>query len=103
VAEVNKGGDMVKDLLMSYDPHISYRGVRATKSKATRAEPIASLYEQGKVKHIKPLKDLEKQLCTWVPEVSSKSPDRLDALVWGLTDMFLSGEATHHCKVWLGG
>ena len=101
VAEVNKGGNMVKDLLMACDPHISYKGVRATKGKAIRAEPIASLYEQGKVKHIQPFKALETQLCTWVPEVSSKSPDRLDALVWGLTDLFLSGEATHQYKVWV--
>ena len=89
VAEVNKGGDMV------------YKGVRATRGKALRAEPIVSLYEQGKVKHIGPLPALETQLCTWVPEASAKSPDRLDALVWGLTDLFLSGEATHQCKVWV--
>lgn len=101
VAEVNKGGDMVKDLLMACDPHISYKGVRATKGKAIRAEPIVSLYEQGKVKHIGPLPALESQLCTWVPEASAKSPDRLDALVWGLTDLFLSKEATHQCKVWV--
>lgn len=101
VAEVNKGGDMVKDLLMACDPHISYKGVRATRGKAIRAEPIVSLYEQGKVKHIQPFKALETQLCSWVPEVSAKSPDRLDALVWGLTDLFLSGEATHQYKVWV--
>ena len=101
VAEVNKGGDMVKDLLMACDPHISYKGVRATRGKALRAEPIVSLYEQGKVKHIGPLPALETQLCTWVPEASTKSPDRLDALVWGLTDLFLSGEATHQCKIWV--
>ena len=69
--------------------------------KTLRAEPIVSLYEQGKVKHIGPLPALETQLCTWVPEASAKSPDRLDALVWGLTDLFLSGEATHQCKVWV--
>ncbi len=101
VAEVNKGGDMVKDLLMACDPHISYKGVRATRGKALRAEPIVSLYEQGKVKHIGTLPALETQLCTWVPEASAKSPDRLDALVWGLTDLFLSGEATHQYKVWV--
>jgi phage terminase large subunit-like protein len=101
VAEVNKGGDMVKDLLMACDPHISYKGLRATRGKALRAEPIVSLYEQGKVKHIGPLPALETQLCTWVPEASAISPDRLDALVWGLTDLFLSGEATHQYKVWV--
>ena len=101
VAEVNKGGDMVKDLLMACDPHISYKGVRATRCKSIRAEPIVSLYEQGKVKHIHPLPALEAQLCAWVPEISSKSPDRLDALVWGLTELFLQGEAMYECKVWM--
>ncbi len=101
VAEVNKGGDMVQDLLTACDTHIAYKGVRATRGKAVRAEPIVSLYEQGKVKHCKPFLELEEQLCGYVPEVSSKSPDRLDALVWGLTDLFLSGEATHQYKMWV--
>ncbi len=101
VAEVNKGGDMVKDLLLACSSHISYKGVRATRGKMIRAEPIVSLYEQGKVKHVQPLPQLEAQLCAWVPEVSNKSPDRLDALVWGLTDLFLSNEARHQYKVWV--
>ena len=102
IAEVNKGGDLVKDLLRARDPHISYKGVHATRGKALRAEPIVSLYEQGKVKHIKPHPLLEAQLCSWVPEVSSKSPDRLDALVWGLTELFLEKEAAFVPKVWMG-
>lgn len=101
VAEVNKGGDMVKDLLRACDPNISYKGVRAVRSKSLRAEPIVSLYEQGKVKHIQPFINLETQLCTWVPEVTAKSPDRLDALVWGLTDLFLSKDPRHECRVYL--
>jgi len=101
VAEVNKGGDMVKDLLLACNPNISYKGVRATRGKAIRAEPIASLYEQGKVKHISPLPQLEAQLCSWVPGISAKSPDRLDALVWGLTDLFLSNQGTYSYKVWV--
>jgi len=101
VAEVNKGGDMVKDLLLACCPQVSYKGVRATRGKAIRAEPVASLYEQGKVKHAQPLPELEKQLREWVPGVTSKSPDRLDALVWGLTDLFLTNEARHQCKVWV--
>lgn len=101
VAEVNKGGDMVKDLLLACSPHISYKGVRATRGKAIRAEPVVSLYEQGKVKHIEPLPQLEAQLCSWVPGISNKSPDRLDALVWGLTDLFLSNQGTHTYRVWV--
>lgn len=101
VAEVNKGGDMVKDLLLTCCPHISYKGVRATKGKTVRAEPVVSLYEQNKVKHAQPLPELERQLCEWVPGTTAKSPDRMDALVWGLTDLFLSNEARHQCKVWV--
>ena len=101
VAEVNKGGDMVQDLLMACDRHIAYKGVRATRGKGIRAEPIVSLYEQGKVLHNKHFLELEDQLCSYVPEVSSKSPDRLDALVWGLTDLFLAGEAMHEYKAWV--
>ena len=101
VAEVNKGGDMVQDLLRACDRHIAYKGVRATRGKGTRAEPIVSLYEQGKVCHTKPFLELEDQLCGYVPEISSKSPDRLDALVWGLTDLFLTGEAAHEYKAWV--
>lgn len=92
---------MVKDLLLACNPNISYKGVRATRGKAIRAEPIASLYEQGKVKHISPLPQLETQLCSWVPGISAKSPDRLDALVWGLTDLFLSNQGTYSYKVWV--
>lgn len=101
VAEVNKGGELVHDLIRAHNPHVSFKGVRATRGKYVRAEPIASLYEQGKVKHIRTFEKLENQLCTYVPEKTSKSPDRLDALVWGLTDLFLSGEATHQHKIWM--
>lgn len=87
VAEVNKGGDLVEQILKAQDPHIPFRPVRAMRGKTVRAEPIAALYEQGKVVHQKPLRELETQLCTYVQGQSSKSPDRLDALVWALTDL----------------
>ncbi len=100
VAEVNKGGDMVERIIRSIDPHVSYRAVRATRGKVTRAEPIAALYEQGHVYHIKPLKELETQLCEYIPGITSKSPDRLDALVWALTDLFLEKESRPFLKMW---
>lgn len=100
VAEVNKGGDMVERIIRSIDPHVSYRAVRATRGKVTRAEPIAALYEQGHVYHIKPLKELETQLCEYIPGITSKSPDRLDALVWALTDLFLEKENKPVLKMW---
>jgi phage terminase large subunit-like protein len=83
VAEVNQGGDLVESLIRAVDRTVAYEAVRASRGKATRAEPIAALYEQGRVHHVGVLTDLEDQLCAWVPGLPS--PDRLDALVWGLT------------------
>lgn len=102
VAEVNKGGDMVERIVRSLDPHVSYRAVRATRGKGTRAEPIAALYEQGKVFHTRPHTLLETQLCEYIPGITSKSPDRLDALVWALTDLLLDKESNPVLKVWGG-
>jgi len=64
--------------------------VRASRGKRTRAEPVAALYEQGKVHHVGFLTLLEDQLCSWVPDVGD-SPDRLDALVWALTELMIDG------------
>ena len=100
VAETNKGGDLVERILRSIDPTIPYKAVRATRGKSTRAEPIAALYEQGRVFHAHPFSLLEAQLCGYVPGITSQSPDRLDALVWALTDLFLAGEANPVLKVW---
>jgi phage terminase large subunit-like protein len=85
VAEVNNGGDLVESLIRSIDPEIPYRAVRASRGKITRAEPIASLYEQKKVWHAEVFTDLEDQMCTYTP--GDKSPDRVDALVWALTEL----------------
>ena len=83
IGEVNNGGELVESVLRTVDASIPYKAVRASRGKLVRAEPIAALYEQGKVFHVGPgLEDLEDQLCTWTPE-SGASPDRLDALVWG--------------------
>jgi predicted phage terminase large subunit-like protein len=90
VAEVNKGGDLVERVVRSMDANVSYKAVRATRGKYTRAEPIAALYEQGRVFHVtKGLDTLEQQMCSYAPGHSSKSPDRLDALVWALTELML--------------
>lgn len=91
VAEVNQGGEMVEAVLRQIAPHVSFRAVRATKGKAIRAEPVAALYEQGRVHHLGQLAKLEDQLCEFVPGVTRKSPDRMDALVWGITDLMGAG------------
>ena len=86
VAEVNNGGDLVERLIRNIDHNVSYRSVRATRGKILRAEPIAALYEQRRVHHIGVLPELESQMCSYTGEANS-SPDRLDALVWGITEL----------------
>ncbi|MEM7440755.1 MAG: terminase family protein [Pseudomonadota bacterium] len=91
VAEVNQGGDMVREILMSRAPGLSYRAVHATRGKIVRAEPVAALYEQGKVRHVAGLDELESQMAemTTTGFLGSGSPDRVDALVWALTELML--------------
>jgi predicted phage terminase large subunit-like protein len=87
VAETNNGGEMVETTVRTVDETVSYKGVHASRGKITRAEPVASLYEQGKVHHVGVFPDLEDQLCTWEP--GDESPDRLDATVWAITELLL--------------
>jgi phage terminase large subunit-like protein len=89
VAEVNYGGAMVEAVLRSVDPNVSYKEVRATRGKAVRAEPMASLYEQGRVYHMRGMTALEEQMLLMTNDgfQGEGSPDRVDALVWALTDL----------------
>lgn len=91
VAEINNGGNLVEANLRTVDRTIPYKGVHASQGKRTRAEPIAALFEQGKVHHVGAFPKMEDQLCTWEPLSGDKSPDRLDAMVWGLTELMLQG------------
>jgi phage terminase large subunit-like protein len=88
-AEINNGGEMVGYTIRTVDPSISYKTLHASRGKAARAEPVAALYEQGKVHHVGYFEALEEQLVSWVP--GDTSPDRLDALVWALTELMLTG------------
>lgn len=102
VAEVNKGGDLVERIVRTIDPHISFKAVRATRGKYTRAEPVAALYEQGVLSHVqKGLETLENQMCTYVSGLSSKSPDRIDALVWAVTELILERQGQVTPKAFL--
>ena len=76
-------------MLRMYDPNVSYLSVRATRGKVIRAEPVAALYERGKILHAKPFPTLEKQLTSYVPWRALQSPDRMDALVWALSELML--------------
>jgi phage terminase large subunit-like protein len=86
VAEVNNGGDLVEAVLRNVDLNFAYQPVHASRGKLTRAEPIAALYEQHRVHHVGAFGILEDQMCDYVP-TASKSPDRMDALVWALTEL----------------
>ena len=90
VAEVNQGGDMVRAVLQQIDPAIPLRTVHATRGKWLRAEPVAMMYQQGKVKHVDPpMESLEDEMCDFGMSglSSGGSPDRLDALVWAVTEL----------------
>lgn len=86
VAEVNNGGDLVERLIRNVDSSVPYTPVTASRGKLVRAEPIAALYEQKKVHHVGSFPVLEDQMCSYVAG-GRKSPDRLDALVWALTEL----------------
>lgn len=90
VAEVNNGGDLIESSLRAVEANLPYRAVRAKKNKHIRAEPVSMLYEQGKVHHVGTHPFLEDQLTGWSSE-EDDSPDRLDALVYALTQLMLTG------------
>ena len=93
IAEGNQGGEMVASVLRAYGSSaLPVRTVHASRGKATRAEPVAVLYEQGRVSHVGALARLEDQLTTWDPAASRGSPDRLDALVYALTELMGADE-----------
>jgi len=89
IGEVNQGGDMVENTIKTLDMTVAYKDVRATRGKQTRAEPVASLYQQGRVYHVGHMADLEDQACQWEPKSGRDSPDRVDALTWAFTELML--------------
>lgn len=90
VVETNQGGDMVKAVLHSVRPGLPVREVTASRGKHVRAEPVAALYEQGRVSHVGSLAELEDEMVLFEPNgfIGEKSPDHVDALVWALTELF---------------
>ncbi len=93
VAEVNQGGDLVLTVLRQIDESVAVRQVRATRGKWLRAEPVAALYAEGRVVHVGAFAALEDQMCAFGADglAKGRSPDRLDALVWALTDLMVNG------------
>ena len=90
VIEVNQGGDMVAHTIRTIDPNVKIKEVRASRGKHVRAEPIAALYEQGRVAHVGSFPELEAQMTQMTTNgfEGEGSPDRVDALVWAMTDLF---------------
>lgn len=92
IAEKNQGGDMVLSTLKAVDRAVPVKLVHASRGKVVRAEPISALYEQGRVHHVGRFDQLEDQMCLFsvdnIRSISNGSPDRVDALVWGLTEIF---------------
>ena len=101
VAEVNQGGDLVAGVLRQIDAYVAVRAVRATRGKWLRAEPVAALYAEGRVSHVGTLGVLEDQMCAFGADglARGRSPDRVDALVWALTDLMLGRTAAPRIRM----
>lgn len=99
VAEVNNGGDLVEMTIRTVDKEVAYKSVHATRGKQIRAEPIASLYEQGRVHHVGCFPTMEDQMTSYDPATSKKSPDRMDAVVWLLTELMLGAGGEPRLRV----
>lgn len=97
VGEVNNGGDLVEVNLRTVDPNIPFKSVHASRGKQIRAEPVAGLYEQGRIHHVGTFPELEDQMCGWVP--GQKSPDRMDALVWMFWELFNLGSDREYQEI----
>jgi predicted phage terminase large subunit-like protein len=95
VVEVNQGGDMVEATIRMVDRSVAIRRVHAKRGKMVRAEPVSALYEQGRVSHGGAFETLEDQMCSFAPGATD-SPDRVDALVYALTDLVVRPRPVLH-------
>ena len=87
IGEANNGGDMIEAVIRAQDSDVAYKKVTASRGKAVRAEPVAALYEQHRVHHVGQFAALEDQMTNWDPKTDDDSPDRMDADVWGVTEL----------------
>lgn len=97
IAEANNGGDMVESVIRQVDPNVPITLVYASTGKLTRAELIAALYEQGRIHHVGSFPALEDEMCLWLP--GDPSSNRMDALVWALTELMLGPQPIDWVKV----
>ena len=110
IVEANQGGDTWRTILAGIDQSVPVKSVHASRGKQARAEPVGARYEQGRVHHTSIFERLEDQLCNYVPALTKESPDRLDALVWAITELdestmpiisFNPQEGSRGAQVWL--
>lgn len=92
IAEANQGGEMVEEVISAQNPHVPVALVKASRGKYVRAEPVSAIYARGRVRHVGEFAELEDQMCSFTADFDRKqqgySPDRMDALVWAMTDLF---------------
>lgn len=104
IAEINNGGDLVENVLRASDMSVSYKAVHASRGKAVRAEPVSALYEQSRVHHVGSFEKLEDQMTCFTSDVDRRklgfSPDRVDALVWGLTELLVTDADGYDPAMW---
>jgi predicted phage terminase large subunit-like protein len=106
IGEVNNGGALVEHTLRSVDPGIPFKAVHASRGKLTRAEPVSALYEQGRIHHVGVFGPLEDQMTSYDGSRTGASPDRLDAAVWGFTELMLdvpAGNIFRQAQLLVGG
>ena len=89
IGEVNNGGDLVERVIRTVGRNYPYKAVRASRGKMVRADPISALYEQGRVHHVGSFPELEDQMCQFTPDGYDGSPDRVDALVWAMSELMI--------------
>jgi phage terminase large subunit-like protein len=103
VAEINAGGEMVENTLRMVDAGVPYKGVHASRGKVIRAEPVSALYEQGKVHHVGYFPELEDQQTSFTVDYDrdlNGSPDRVDALVWAITELLIEDSGNSYLESW---
>lgn len=100
VAETNQGGDLVEHTLRSFDHTVPYKSVHASRGKIARAEPVAALDADGRIHHVGHFPRLEDEMCRFNPAAGGKSPDRVDARVWAITDLMLGQRPSAGPRLW---
>lgn len=101
IGEANNGGDLIERMIRLVDQTAPYTKVNASRGKIARAEPVAALYEQGRISHVGTFAQLEDEMCSYTGRSGELSPNRMDALVWGLSELFIEKSHSTPRAIWL--